>query len=189
MRRRVFACVVALPLLAACLQAQGTLGDRAGAMRINRAVRPLGPEARVQPNRAQQLQQQIRQSLWRVTKQQLGFSDEQMLRLERTTQRYDMQRRSLAQQERAARVTLRTEMLADTAADQAAIAAALDQMHAVQLRRLDLQGEEQKELATFMTPLQRARFTILQEQVRRRLQELARARADSAGGALPNAPL
>ena len=190
MRWGILVCVLALPLFASSLEAQGSLGSaQAGAMRVNRRARQLEPEGGRQPNRTQQLQQQIRRSLWRVTKQRLGFSDEQMLRLERTSQRYDQQRRALAQQERAQRVALRTEMLADTAANQAAIAEALDQIHAAQVRRVALQGEEQKELATFMTPLQRATFTTLQEQVRRRLQELARARADSGAVPMPNAPL
>lgn len=189
MRRVVLLCALAMPLLASSLEAQGGLGARAGAVRINRRARQLEAEGKLQPNRTQQLQQQIRRSLWRVTKQRLAFSDEQMLRLERTSQRYDQQRRTLAQQEKAQRVALRTEMLADTAANQAAIAAALDEIHSVQVRRLELQADEQKELAAFMTPLQRATFTTLQEQVRRRLQELARSRADSGAAALPSSPL
>ncbi|CAN5853052.1 hypothetical protein BH11GEM1_BH11GEM1_14450 [soil metagenome] len=186
--RRVLLVAIALPILASSLHAQGVLGGRPGGVRINRRAGQL-PHGADQPNRTQQLQQQIRRSLWLVTKQRLGFSDEQMLRLERTSQRYDQQRRALAQQEKAQRVTLRTEMVADTAANQAAIADALDQIHAVQVRRLEIQAEEQKELAAFMTPLQRATFTTLQEQVRRRLQEMARARADSATTAPPIAPL
>lgn len=189
MRFGLLLCTLALPLFAASLEAQGGLGARVGAMRNNRRARQVEPGLELQPNRTQQLQQQIRRSLWRVTKERLGFSDEQMLRLERTSQRYDQQRRALAQQERAQRVTLRSEMLADSAANQSAIAAALDQIHAAQVRRLELQGEEQRELAAFMTPLQRARFTTLQEQVRRRLQELPRSRADSSSAAPPIAPL
>lgn len=188
MRRVLLVCAIALPIVASSLHAQGVIGERPAGVRINRRAGQLPPDVD-QPNRAQQLQQQIRRSLWRVTKQRLGFSDEQMLRLERTSQRYDQQRRALAQQERAQRVTLRTEMLADTAANQAAIADALDQIHAVHVRRLEIQAEEQKELAAFMTPLQRATFTTLQEQVRRRLQEMARARTDSASTAPPIAPL
>lgn len=182
MRHSGLLCALAVTLLVAPLEAQEGEGRGLPLVRSNRAARQMqGLEAGVQPNRTQQLQQQIRRSLWRVTKLRLGFSDEQMLRLERTSQRFDQQRRSLAQQERAQRLTLRAEMIADTAANQSAIATALDQIHAVQVRRLELQGEEQKELATFMTPLQRATFLTLQEQVRRRLQELARARADSVG--------
>ena len=188
MRSIVLVTVVATSIFASAAEAQESVGVGRSAVRMDHRA-ALGSGMRAQPTRTQQLQQQIRRSLWRVTKQQLGFSDEQMLRLEHTTQRYDLQRRALAQQEKAQRVALRTEMLADTAADQGIIAAALDQIHTVQVRRVELQGEEQTELAAFMTPLQRARFTTLQEQVRRRLQELARARADSSAAPAPNAPL
>ena len=185
-----------LLLAALALSVGVTLAEAQGGLRNRSAVRPnrrmqtleqeLPPEA--QPNRNQQLQLQIRRTLWRVAKQRIGFSDDQMLRLERTSQQFDQQRRALAQEEKAQRVAMRSEILADSGANQDNIAAALVQLHEVQQRRLDLQAEEQKEFATFMTPLQRARFMALQEQVRRRLQELARARSDSAAGKLPEVP-
>jgi hypothetical protein len=40
----------------------------------------------------------------------------------------------------------------------------------IQRERIDLQIEEQRQLATFMSPLQRARYAALQEQIRRRLE-------------------
>ena len=136
----------------------------------------------------QQLQQQVRRTLWRVTKQRIGFTDEQMLRLERSSQRFDQERRQLALEEKAQRVTMRREILADSAANQATIANALDRLHAVQQRRLDIQAEEQREFASFMTPLQRARFAALQEQVRKRLQEFERTQAQPIGDAPDAAP-
>ena len=156
------------------------LRNRPGAVRPNR--RPLQePFADGQPEmRRQQLEQQIRRQFWRVAKQRIGFTDDQMLRLERATQRFDTRRREIGLEERAQRIALRTETLRDSAANQTTIAASLDQLHQLQLQRLELQGEEQKELATFMTPLQRAKFFALQEKVRMRMQELLRSRADSA---------
>ena len=187
----------ALPIVAGSLEAQGGFRNRPGALREARRVakqeqiqerqRDVAPG--MQPNRNQQLQQQVRRSLWKVAKQRIGFSDDQMLQLARTSQRFDQQRRMLAQEEKAQRVAIRAEILADSGANQSSIAAALEQLHAVQQRRLDLQADEQKEFATFMTPLQRAKFMALQEQVRRRLQDLARARPDSTAGDLkPDAP-
>ena len=123
-----------------------------------------------------------------VAKQRIGFTDDQMLRLEQSTQRFDVQRRTLAQQEKAQRVALRREILADSAANQSAIAASLDRLHDLQRQRLDLQTQEQSELATFMTPLQRAKFLALQEQVRKRMQELLRARPESGAAASPELP-
>jgi hypothetical protein len=187
--RLLVTATLLLPMLVGSAEAQG-IGGRRNRPAIVRPNRPL-PQAQdegtgVQPNRTLQLQQQIRRTLWRVTKQRIGFSDDQMLRLERTSQRYDQQRRLLAQQEKAQRIVMRSEILADSSANQANIVAALDQLHAVQQRRLDLQAEEQKEFAAFMTPLQRAKFMALQEQVRRRLQDLARTRPDSAAETPPD---
>ena len=188
---------LALPIVARSLEAQGGFRNRPGALRearraakqeqIQEQQRDVAPG--MQPNRNQQLQQQVRRSLWKVAKQRIGFSDDQMLQLARTSQRFDQQRRMLAREEKAQRVAIRAEILADSGANQSSIAATLEQLHAVQQRRLDLQADEQKEFATFMTPLQRAKFMALQEQVRRRLQDLARARPDSTAANLkPDAP-
>ena len=199
-RARVFLALCGI-LLGSSAQAQGGLGARA-AIRANRRAaqqqqkqeaQQQKQEAQLQkqegqPQARQQLQQQVRRTLWRVTKQRIGFSDEQMTRLERTSQRYDQERRKLAVEEKAQRIVLRREILADSAANQASIASALERIHAVQQRRLDMQADEQKEFATFMTPLQRARFSALQEQVRKRLQEFERTRAQPPLDPLPAAP-
>jgi hypothetical protein len=44
---------------------------------------------------------------------------------------------------------------------------------------VELQAAEQQELATYLTPIQRAKFAALQEQVRRRVEALRRQRPDS----------
>jgi Spy/CpxP family protein refolding chaperone len=129
--------------------------------------------------RRQQLEQQLRQNFWRISKQRIGFTDDQMQRLEETTRRFDVRRRALFQDERAQREILRAEILADTRADQGRVSTALDRLLQLQRQRVDLLGEEQRELATFMTPIQRAKFGALQEQVRRRVEALRRERPDS----------
>jgi Spy/CpxP family protein refolding chaperone len=83
------------------------------------------------------------------------------------------------QDERAQREILRTEILADARADQARVAAALDRLLQIRRQRIDLETQEQREFATFMTPIQRAKFAALQEQVRRRVEALRRERPDS----------
>ncbi|MEP6730018.1 MAG: hypothetical protein ABJE10_05250 [bacterium] len=187
MSRRVMLLVlIALSLLSGSLEAQGvgTVRKRPGVLRPGAAERREQRQQQRQSGDApgvqrQRLEQQVRQSFWKVAKQRIGFTDEQMLRVEQTSKKYDVRRRELAQQEKAQRVSLRSEMLADSAANQGAIASSLDKLHDLQRQRLDMQTEEQKELATYMTPLQRAKFLALQEQVRKRLQEIVRARQDS----------
>ncbi|MEO7457264.1 MAG: hypothetical protein ABIY52_13450 [Gemmatimonadaceae bacterium] len=182
--RRFVLAVFTLPVLA--LQVEGQVAGRVrpGSARPNRRLQQQDPGAPPAARR-QQLEQQVRRTFWRAAKQRIGFTDEQMLRLERTTQRFDARRRELGQQERSQRVALREQMVADSSANQGAVASVLDQLHDIQRKRLDLQEEEQRDLASFMTPLQRARFGAMQEQVRRRMQELVRARPDSVRQSLP----
>ncbi len=187
MRARVALLVaLAMPLLVGTVEAQGGLRNRSGVLRPGRRMqqRP-GSDA---PARRRQLEQQIRQQFWRVAKQRIGFTDDQMLSVERTSQRFDVRRRALAQQEKAQRVALRSQILADSTANQSAISASLDKLHDLQRQRLEMQSDEQKEYATFMTPLQRAKYLALQEQVRKRMQELVRARPDSAAAAMAPTP-
>jgi Spy/CpxP family protein refolding chaperone len=126
------------------------------------------------------MERQLRRGLWRLAKDRVGFDDAQMRQLESTTQRYDQRRRALAQEERTVRQSLRQQILADRSADQTAVSTALDRLHELQRQRFELQAEEQKEFSTFMTPLQRAKYAALQEQVRRRLEDLRRARPDTS---------
>lgn len=189
MKRLLGGCALLLLLAVQDVGAQG-VGNRGGGGGIRRRLDQPGrgqlpPDAPVV--RRQQLEQQIRRGFWRVTKERLGFNDEQMNRLELTSNRFDVRRKQLGQDERVARIALRTEVLLDTAANQATIAAAIDRLHAVQLERMELHGDEQKELAAFMTPLQRAKFMALQEQIRRRIQEMQKGRPEGGGppGAFP----
>ena len=135
--------------------------------------------------RRQQLEQQLRRRLWSVTKQQVGLTDDQMMQLGQTTRKFDMRRRALNQDERAQREVLRTQILAGDKTDQARIAVALDRLQQLQRQRLDIQADEQTELAKFMSPLQRAKYVALQEQVRRRIEALRRQRPDSVNAPGP----
>jgi protein CpxP len=175
--RIAFALVVA-SLAAGTAQAQSSSvdGSRAG-----RAGAPQ--EGGV---RRQRLEQQLREGLWRIAKRRIGFSDEQMKRLEETSQRYDARRRALIAEERAQRLTLRQQILTDASAgggaDQDLVARALDRILQLHRDRIELEVQEQKEFAAFMTPIQRAKYVALQEEVRRRADALRRQRPDSTRG-------
>lgn len=162
-RFRLAVLAVALPLAASSAQETRRLD---------------APPGNAEPRRAQ-MEQQLRRRLWQIAQQRIGFSDAQMSQLASTSQRFDERRRALAVEERAQRMTLRLELLADDRADQDRVAMALDRLHQLQRDRVDLQIEEQREFATFMTPVQRAKYAALQEQIRRRVEALRRQRPDS----------
>jgi hypothetical protein len=138
-------------------------------------------------NRAQ-LEQRFRQRLYEMTRKRVGLSDAQMNRLVPVNQRFETQRRAIQRQERETRVALRDALRDSTQADQSRITGYLDKLVQLQRQRVDLLGQEQHDLAEFMTPLQRARYTALQEQVRRRIEQLLRQNRAARDTTLGRAP-
>jgi hypothetical protein len=62
------------------------------------------------------------------------------------------------------------------------VSALLDDAMRLQKQRIALVEAEQKDLARFLTPVQRAGYLSLQAQVRRRAQELSRDNATRSQG-------
>lgn len=136
------------------------------------------------------MERNLRQAMWRATKERVGLSDSQMDRLGAVTRQLEPRRQELVRREREARRSLRDE-LAAAQPDQERAARFLNELQAVQRTRVDLMGDEQRQLAEFMTPVQRARYFAMQEQFRRRLEQLRRPGAPGApadGEAMPARP-
>jgi hypothetical protein len=83
---------------------------------------------------------------------------------------------------------LRDAMRDSTNAHQARITSYLDKLVELQRQRVELVAREQRDLAEFMTPLQRARYTALQEQVRRRIEQMVRQNRGPADSAFAPPP-
>lgn len=145
------------------------------------------------PERAQ-LEQRLRERLARVVQQRLALDQAQMRRLQATSQRFEKQRLDLVRQERDARMQLREELVDSSSADQAKVSGLIDRLLGLQRQRLDVLAAEQKELATFLTPIQRAKYLALQDQLRRRVEQMRqrqagrRGQAGRAGGAEGGGP-
>ena len=141
-------------------------------------ISPVAVPAQQPPNPAGRdraaLEQQFRERTAQVTRQRLGLSDPQMEQLEQINRRFAPQLSQLATQERETRRELRREMMADKSANQQHVSDLLDTALRIQKQRVALIETEQKELARFLTPLQRARYIALQAQFRARAEQLAR---------------
>lgn len=122
------------------------------------------------------LELEIRRGFARMARQRVGLSDAQISRLGPMTQRHELQRRLLQRDEREARTSLRDIMRNEQTADAGQVDRLLQRLVDVQKRRAQLIEAEQRDLATVMTPLQRAKFMALQEQIRRRLDEMRQRR-------------
>jgi hypothetical protein len=145
---------------------RGLRGGRAGAV-------PGGRGRVGQPPRAQ-LETQIRQRMATVVRRELKLDDRQMRELKRTDDKFEPRRRDLTRDERNMRQTLRLALQDSISGDPAKIEQAMTRMLQIQRERIDLVEAEHKELASFMTPRQRAQYFALREQMMRRLQELGR---------------
>lgn len=129
-----------------------------------------------------ELEAELRRGFARVVRQRVGLSDDQMRRLAPIAQKLATERARLQLDEREARMEL-GRILRDTVqADTVKVVSLLSQLLEVQKRRVQLQEQEQKDLAAIMTPIQRARFLGLQEQLRRQMEERRRGRGEGFGG-------
>ena len=155
--------VLALLLLATPLSAQR---DRADAARADSAAM-VSPERR-------QMERRLHQRVLNVVRNRLNLTQEQVNQLSATTDRYAEERRTLAQRERALRFELRAQLRRGDSADQKRVGQLLDQTLQAQQERLDLYRKEQSDLSAFLTPVQRAQYMGLQEQLRSRVDELRR---------------
>lgn len=134
------------------------------------AQRPDGPPG----PRREALERQLGERTAEVVQRRLGLEDEQMRRLQATNRQFQEQRMALFAREREARQALRREMAADDKADQSRVAQLLDQTLLLERQRLDLIQSEQRELAKFLTPVQRAKLLGIQTELRRRTQDMRR---------------
>jgi protein CpxP len=136
-----------------------------------------GVGAAAQPARANAqrpaLEQQLRQRMAAVTQKRLGLTDQQMSQLEQSNSRFAPQLSQLLASERETRQQLRLELTSPTP-NQQHVSTLIDQSIALQKRRVAIVEAEQKDLARFMTPVQRAQYVALQTEFRRRAQEMAR---------------
>lgn len=134
------------------------------------------------PGQAAPLRQQLAERVGQFVKRQLDLSDDQYRRLVEVNRRYAEPRRLLVEQERDARMGIRDELLRDQP-DQPRVDRLLRTMVDIQRQRIEIFEREQRDLAAFLTPVQRAKYAAIQEQIRKRVQQMQQRRRARVGGA------
>lgn len=133
------------------------------------------------------LEQQLRQRMASVTRQRLGLNDSQMSQLEQSNARFAPQLTQLIANERETRRQLRMELTSPTP-NQQHVSTLIDQTINLQKQRVSLVEAEQRDLARFMTPVQRAQYVALQTEFRRRAQEIAKQSSSNPDPAFNGRP-
>ena len=131
-------------------------------------------EAGVGRQNREQMEQRVRVRLANLLRTQLGLTEEGMRQLSDVNQRFDRDRRELLRREMMTRRSLREEVLKHDSANAVRVEQLLTEQFKIERERIDLTEAEQRELSKFLTPVQRARYLGVQEQVRREMDQLRR---------------
>jgi hypothetical protein len=159
------------------------------------AQRPIRPRQRLPAAGAPAqdravMERRIRETFYRVAKERVGLDDGQMRRLGGVNARYEPQRRALLRDENQTRRALRGELNSGKP-DDAKVSAGLAKLQDIRRKRLEIDDQEQRDLAEFMTPTQQVKYRSLQEQLRRRLEQFRQEHRDNrlTDDSVPGEPL
>ena len=117
------------------------------------------------------LEQRLRERTGEIVRRRLELTDDQMRQLQAANRQFEQQRGTLLMREREMRRELRGQLMLEKP-DQNRVAELLDQTMQLERQRLELVQSEQRELAKFLTPVQRAKLFGIQAELRRRAQEM-----------------
>lgn len=160
------------------VHAQGAAGDTAGMRGRGNMIgkRQPGP-----PNGERPTPEAMQMFYEKILRNRLSFSEDQVVKWRAWNKRNQVDRMALDREERELRKVLRTELAQGVTPNEAKIVEAMDKWPVVAHKRIAQQERESKELATFISPVQRARLFALQDELRRGMQEMEWRRGDGDG--------
>jgi hypothetical protein len=129
----------------------------------------------------ERLQREIERRFGQVVRQQLGLTDAQTTKLRETEQQFRPRRQALIRRQLMLRGALQGQMRPGEAADPDSVRKLMDGVQATRAEQLRLEEEQDREMATYLSPVQRARYQMLRERLIRRLQEVRRERMMQRG--------
>ncbi len=165
-------CVACGALTATSTSAQGA-PPPAGARATAGQQRP---SSRMNAEQRAEMERRVTDRINEVIRTRLALDDDRFDKLRELATRIEDDRRVLRNEEVTTRFALRQELLAGDRVNETRVGELLDKMPVLERRRVDLLEREQRELAKFLTPSQRARYFALQDELRRGMQEMQRRR-------------
>jgi hypothetical protein len=131
--------------------------------------------------RAGQLRQRVEGRFAERVREQLKLSDDQMLRLRNTARTYGARRRELVGREREIRAALAEQLRPGGAPDQDSVSRLTDALVAIRDAQAHTLQDENREMAEYLTPVQRSQLFVMRERLIRRAREIRQERGESAG--------
>lgn len=134
---------------------------------------------------AELLRLEVERRFTERVKSDLGLSDEQVRKLKATQERVGPRRRLLIRQMIGYRLSLQGQMQPGVAANPDSVRTYMDALQRLRGEQVALDQEEDREMAAYLTPVQRARFQMMRLRLLERANELRRERRGRLG---PNRP-
>jgi hypothetical protein len=147
------------------------------------------------PPRAE-MQERMQERVSAVMRNRLDLSDEQVVKLQAANQQLQADRMAVRAEELRVRSALRAELLARDSMSERRVEELLNRWMQMERRRVEFMESEQKALAEFLSPSQRARFMSMQDEIRRGMEAMRdrrdggveRPRMNRPAGARPGDP-
>jgi hypothetical protein len=128
-----------------------------------------------------EMRDRIQENFLARAKEEMGLNEEQMTKLRAAEQRVATKRRTLEQEMRRLNGVLADQLRPGIAAKEDVVTKSLDSLGTLRVSYAQTFKEEQRDLATFLTPVQRAQFHRMRERMVDRVREVRQDRSGRTG--------
>lgn len=146
------------------------------------AQEPEDRPAQTDTGEAARLRQELETRYDHRVKEVLGLTDEQAAKLRATQERFRDRRQEIHRQQLALRGALTDQMRPGVAANSDSVRGLMDRIQANRLSQVQLDQEENREMAGYLNPVQRAQYQIMRERL---LNRVAQERYQRGQGGVP----
>lgn len=130
---------------------------------------------------AGRLRRQIEARFSQRVQEELQLAPDQVTKLRATQERFGGRRQAVMRQQMERRRALQGQLQPGVAANADSVRKLMDGLYAGRAEILKIEQEEDRELAGYLTPVQRARFSLLRERLMRRVNEMREQRRGRMG--------
>ncbi len=128
---------------------------------------------------AAEMRRQIETRFGAQVQQVLGLTDQQAAQLRATLGVYGPKRRAMERQERAIKLGLQGQLRPGVAANADSVARLTDQLLTLKVSYAQTFVDEDREMAKYLSAVQRAQFQVMRERLMARIEEIRRQRQQS----------
>jgi hypothetical protein len=140
------------------------------------------PQPPADTGEAGRLRRQIEDRFAQHVQQQLRLSPDQATKLRATQERYGERHRALMRQQLDRRMALNDQMQPGVAANSDSVRKLMDGLQGGRAELLKIEQDEDRDMAAYLTPVQRARYQEMRRRFLDRVNEMRQERRERVGG-------